>query len=188
MRSQTGRLTALALLIALTVVLTRWGSIRLTFLGLETLRIGIGALPVILTGVLYGPVAGFLVGAVGDVLGWAISPMGPYMPWFTITTGLCGAIPALVIWALGGRERPLLWHLFVGIAIGQLIAAVVLVPLGLLWLFKVPLAATLWPRLVVQAVLLPIHALLVRAVLLRLQPFWRLRAVPVPASVGKSGS
>ncbi|MDI7250904.1 MAG: ECF transporter S component, partial [Bacillota bacterium] len=53
-----------AMLIALSVVLTRVASIRIPVGGVEAIRIGFGALPILMAGVWGGPVFGFIVGAV----------------------------------------------------------------------------------------------------------------------------
>lgn len=53
--------------------------------------------PVILSGLVLGPAAGFLVGAVSDVLGYLIGPPpGPYFPGFTLTQATTGALPVLL--------------------------------------------------------------------------------------------
>ncbi|MGN0767839.1 MAG: folate family ECF transporter S component [Christensenellales bacterium] len=50
-----------------------------------------------LAGAFFGPVAGFIVGACGDVLGWLInSTGGAFNPVVTLVTGLIGLIPGLV--------------------------------------------------------------------------------------------
>ena len=57
------------------------------------------ALPLILSGLILGPKAGFWVGALSDILGYFLYPSGPYFPLFTLTQALTGALPA---WFLGG--------------------------------------------------------------------------------------
>ncbi len=50
-----------------------------------------------LAGAFFGPVAGFIVGACGDVLGWLInSTGGAFNPVVTVVSGLIGLIPGLV--------------------------------------------------------------------------------------------
>lgn len=53
-------------------------------------------IPCFLAGIFLGPVAGFVVGAVGDILGLLIMPFGPWMPLITVASGLLGFIPGVV--------------------------------------------------------------------------------------------
>lgn len=48
-------------------------------------------------GAFFGPFAGFLIGACGDLIGWLINPAGgAFNPLITVTSGLLGMIPGLV--------------------------------------------------------------------------------------------
>ncbi|MEW5934858.1 MAG: folate family ECF transporter S component, partial [Bacillota bacterium] len=69
-RIPTRLLTWAAMLIALSVVLTRVASVRRPVGGVEAVRIGFGALPILMAGIWGGPVFGFLVGAVADLVGY----------------------------------------------------------------------------------------------------------------------
>ena len=73
---QTRRLVYLAIFVALAVIFTRILSFRFTIGGIEGIRIGLGALPIILSGLIFGPLAGGIVGALSDVLGYFINPLG----------------------------------------------------------------------------------------------------------------
>ena len=57
-------LTAMALLIAMSIVFSRVLSISTGFV-----RFNLGSLPVLLAGILFGPWAGFVVGMVADIIG-----------------------------------------------------------------------------------------------------------------------
>ena len=68
-------LTFCALLIAMSIVFSRALSISTGFL-----RFNLGSLPVVLAAVLFGPAAGFAVGAIADIIGgvlagYAINPL-----------------------------------------------------------------------------------------------------------------
>ena len=139
MRSEAQRLVYLAVMTALSVVLTRVAGFRVAIGGIEGIRIGLGPLPLIMSGVLWGPAAGFFVGAVADIVGYVISPMGAYLPQITLTTALAGALPALVLKLTGYSERPGIGKLAGAIFVGQLITSLILVPyflytlVGMLW-------------------------------------------------------
>lgn len=50
-----------------------------------------------LAGALFGPFAGFIVGAGGDLIGWLINPAGgAFNPLITLTSGFLGLLPGLV--------------------------------------------------------------------------------------------
>ncbi len=63
------------MLISLNIDLRRIASIRIAIGGIEGIRIGFGALPVILAGIMFGPTAGGIVGAAGDMVGYYINPL-----------------------------------------------------------------------------------------------------------------
>lgn len=163
-RFTTKELVYMALLVSLSVVLTRVLSVRVAIGSVEGIRIGFGGLPIVLAGIAFGPLAGGLVGAVGDVVGYVINPMGAYMPHFTLTSALTGILPGLIVFYLFGRRRDY-WVLLTAIAVGQAVSSVVLVPLFLESLFGIPRAATVLPRVVTQAIQVPIYASFVKAIL-----------------------
>ncbi len=97
----TYALTVCALLTALSVVLAR----VLTLIPAETTRISLEAVPIVLSGLLFGPIPGAVVGFAADLIGCLFSPFG-YNPdlsacppsctacWPVRCGGMCGR-PAL---------------------------------------------------------------------------------------------
>ena len=90
-----------AFLIALSIVLTRMLSITTPFF-----RIGFGSVPIMIAGIVLGPQTGFLVGAVADLVGFVVSPTGSFMPGFTLTSALTGAIPGILWKVTATRKQP----------------------------------------------------------------------------------
>jgi len=90
-----------AFLIALSIVLTRMLSITTPFF-----RIGFGSVPIMIAGIVLGPQTGFLVGGIADLVGFMISPMGSFMPGFTLTSALTGAIPGILWKITAQRQEP----------------------------------------------------------------------------------
>lgn len=147
----------LALLIALNVVLTRLLSFRISIGGVEGVRLGFGALPTILAGIVYGPAAGFVVGALADLVGYWINPIGGYNPVFTLTSALTGFIPGAVIFYMFQRGRKL-WQLIIAIALGQITTSIILVPFFLKLFFGIPIMASMIPKIVSEAITVPVYA------------------------------
>ncbi len=76
--------------IAMNIVLSRLVSIPIG----PTLRISIGSVPIILSGLFLGPFLGGASGAAGDLLGCAISGYAPN-PLLTLSAVLMGILPSL---------------------------------------------------------------------------------------------
>lgn|GEM_PF-42045 len=94
-RLSTKALVIASFLVAMNVVLTRLGAIMI--LG-GTIRLSFGNIPLILSGILLGPVAGAMVGFISDILGFMINSHGAaFHPGFTLSNVLTGAIPGIVV-------------------------------------------------------------------------------------------
>ena len=88
-------LVVCGLLTALGVILGGLLSIPAVPFGSYSLKIGFGVLPVILSGVLFGPAYGGIVGALTDLIQALLFPKGAYMPWFTVVGIFFGLVPGL---------------------------------------------------------------------------------------------
>ncbi|MBU5293984.1 folate family ECF transporter S component [Anaerosalibacter bizertensis] len=166
-RLSTRNMVYYAILMALNVVLTRVGSIRIGGGGVELVRIGFGGYPIIFAGIAFGPLAGGIVGTIGDIVGHFMSPMGPYMPHFTMTAALTGIIPGIVM-MLFKENKNSFWKLLLAIGIGQVITSVLLVPYFMKTLFSVPLVTTIPGRAISQAVQIPLYAFITQTIQKRL--------------------
>lgn len=91
----TKTLTTCALLTAMAVVLARFVAITPS----ETTRISFEAVPIFLSGMLFGPLAGMLVGFTSDFIGALMS--------FGFNPILC--LPPIIYGLCGGLFRPMLW-------------------------------------------------------------------------------
>ena len=163
----TKEMVYLALLISLNIVLTRVASIRLSFGGVEGIRIGFGGFPTILAGIIFGPISGGIVGAVGDIVGYYINPAGPYMPHFTLTAALTGIIPAVVILPFK-KGIPGFWPLVLAIAIGEIVTSILLVPYFLHLLFNIPILVSLPARIISLVIQVPLYAFFGELILKRI--------------------
>lgn len=86
-------MTGSAMLIALDVILA---SVRIVVSNI--LEISFAFLALAVAGMLYGPVMGGMVGAIGDVIGYLIKPNGPFFIGFTISRFLSGFIFGLFLY------------------------------------------------------------------------------------------
>ncbi len=82
--------------LAVAVVLDGFGSIRIG----EFLKINFTFLPLSLIGVLYGPTIGFMSGILVDVIGYLVNPIGAFIPWLALITGLEGMVYGLILYNL----------------------------------------------------------------------------------------
>ena len=164
------RLVMDSMLIALSIVLTRYLSIRISLYGVEGVRIGFGALPIFLAGFMYDPIDGLMVGALADVAGFFISPMGIYMPQFTLTSALTGWIPAAMYKYIFRRKLNFL-TLAITTGTGQFITSVVMVPYFLHTLFGIPYVVLMSSRTVGYFIMLFIYPLLILEIMKRVPGF-----------------
>ena len=92
-RFSTRTLTTLAMLIAIEVILSRFLSVNAW-----NIKIGFGFIPVVIAAVLYGPLAGGIVGALSDFIGALLFPIGTYFPGFTLSSFLMGVVFGLFLY------------------------------------------------------------------------------------------
>ncbi len=64
--------------------------------GIPALRINFASIPIMLSGMILGPFAGFLTGAVADIINFIVKPGGPFFPGFTLVSALSGFLPGLI--------------------------------------------------------------------------------------------
>ncbi len=119
-------LTFCALLIAMSIVFSRVFSISTGFL-----RFNLGSLPVVLAAVLFGPAAGFAVGAIADIIGGVLAGYA-ITPQITLGAGAVGLFAGLGWRYLPARRDGV--RLAGGILLGHVIGSMILNSLAL-WLF-----------------------------------------------------
>lgn len=81
-----------SMLLALSVILTYFANISISFLGTNTIKVGFNVVPIVVVAILYGPVVAGIVGGLSDIIGYILAPMGGYIPGFTISMILVGII------------------------------------------------------------------------------------------------
>ena len=94
-RISTKTLVLAAIFVAMNVILSRLGAIML-FNG--SVRFSFGNIPLIVSGLILGPVVGAMTGGIADLLGFFInSHGGAFHPGFTLSSILTGAIPGVIM-------------------------------------------------------------------------------------------
>jgi ECF transporter S component (folate family) len=157
-----------ALLISLEIVLSRFLSINTPIV-----KIGFGFVPIALCGMLFGPAAAAGAGALADLMGAMLFPVGPYFPGFTFTAALVGLVYGVF---LHGRK---------GFVLPRVLAAAAIVSLPLhlglntLWIHLL-YGKSFWvllPTRVLQFVLmLPVQVAVLWVLSARLNVFRREQA------------
>lgn len=163
-------------LIALSIVFTRILSYQVFIGGVGAVRIGFGPLPILLGGILLGPVYGGIIGALADFLGYLLNPMGGgYLPIIALIAAARGIIPPLIL-RLTKKEYSFFW-IFLAIGLTQLSLGLIAMPLVLYRWFGVPIWANVPVRLVTQLILIPIYTSIIYTLVNRIP-----KAIP---SLGK---
>lgn len=169
-------LVVCALLTALSLVCGKFLAISVG----NVLRFSLENLPILLAGMLFGPVAGMLVGVVADLLGclavgYAINPL--------VTVG------AAIIGLLGGllyrwlSALPMLWRVVLTVLVAHLVGSVVVKTIGLSQYYQMPFVMlTLW-RLLNYILVAAVEAIFLR--LLMKNPELRRMEIPHDTSERK---
>ena len=128
----TKTLVILALLSAISIILSRFCVIYFT----DQLRLSFGNIPILIAGLLFGPIAGAMVGGITDIIGAAmLSGFGWYPP-LTLTPILMGFIAGIL------RNFVMRNTKFYRVAITTLIAnaigTMIWSTLSLSWLYGTP--------------------------------------------------
>jgi ECF transporter S component (folate family) len=152
-RNRTSLLTGMALLATVSLVLTRFLSFYVPFMGVQSMRVGFGEVPVILAGLLLGGPAGGLTGLAADLVGATLFPAGPYFPGFTLSAFLTGLLPAILMKQIGKKEQgPGRAMLFLSILLTQLITSAILNTLWIVLLYMSPFTLDkFWALFLVRA-------------------------------------
>ncbi|MBQ2798246.1 MAG: folate family ECF transporter S component [Ruminiclostridium sp.] len=104
--------------LAVAVVLDGFGSIRIG----DFIKINFACLPLALIGILFGPTVGFFAGVLVDIIGYLINPIGAFLPWLMLITGLEGLVYGLVLYNLKPEKTR---HQLIRIIIARAIVCVV---------------------------------------------------------------
>ena len=150
----TKNLTAMALLIALEIILSRFLS-----LSAWNTKIGFSFVPVVIAAILLGPVYAGIVGALADFVGAVLFPIGAYFPGFTLTAFLTGMVYGLFLY-----KRQSLPRILGAVAVNQFILSLLLNTLWISVLYGSPFGPLLVTRLVQSAILTVVQIVVIELI------------------------
>ena len=150
----TKNLTAMALLIALEIILSRFLS-----LSAWNTKIGFSFVPVVIAAILLGPVYAGIVGALADFVGALLFPIGAYFPGFTLTAFLTGMVYGLFLY-----KRQSLPRILGAVAVNQFILSLLRNTLWISVLYGSPFGPLLVTRLVQSAILTVVQIVVIELI------------------------
>lgn len=148
-------LCAIGMLLAIRVLLGYFGNFTLVFS--QSMKFGFAFLPLMLSAIMFGPVAGACVGGLGDIISFFLNPTGgAYFPGFTISGILTGMIFGVFLY----KNKCTITKLIISYIIN---ATLIHILLGTFWLnvgFGLPFEVTLTTR-ALQALILAVPEILI---------------------------
>lgn len=152
---------ALALLVATSIILTRFLSFYVPIFGTNSIRVGLGHIPIILAGILFGPVAGAMVGAVSDVLGTLLFSPFPYFPGLTFSAALTGLIAGLIMILLEKYHKIGFIHILGLVYLAEIPTSVFMNTWFLSIMYGVKYSYLLLPRVIATAVFVLFYSIII---------------------------
>lgn len=149
----TRMIVTLGILVAMEIVLSRFLSINAW-----NTKIGFSFIPIVAAAMLYGPIGGAIVAALGDFLGAILFPIGAYFPGFTLTAFLTGLVFGFFLYKEQSIPR-----ILGAVAINQFILSQCLNTLWISILYGSPYGPLFVTRLVQTAILFTVQTVVVIA-------------------------
>ena len=163
MPSRIRRMAYAGLFTAISVILTRFFAGNINLLGIFALRLSFGEVPIMLSGILLGPVYGAVCGALSDIIGYVVNPVGgPYFPGFTLTAALTGLIPGVLSKYYRNDWN---WASITTIVIATAVVTILLNTLWLSLMYGKAFLALLSARIIGKAPLIPAYVIILKLVI-----------------------
>ena len=160
MQNRAKRIAFAGMFIALNIILTRFFGQMIYIGGVQAIRLSFGEIPLILSGIVLGPVYGAFCGVLADLVGFPINAQGPYFPGFPFSAALSGMLPGLM-----GRMIKKEWSwlsLTIVVSITTVITSILLNTLWLNVMMGKAFAVLLPPRIIACLILIPIYVVVIR--------------------------
>ena len=157
--SMTHRLVLMAMFAAVQIVLSRFLSINLW-----NLKIGFSFIPVVIAGILLGPVSAGLVGLVSDVIGATLLPIGTFFPGFSLTSFITSFGYGFFLY-----KNQSMKNIVAAVLFSEIVGTIFLNTLWISMLYGTPFVAVLIPR-IAQAVGMSVVKILCIRVMVKYVP------------------
>lgn len=105
-------------------ILLKLGSFIIPLFGIPMLRIDLIPVPVVLAGLILGPIYGLFVGIITDVAGHFILPQGVFHLGFTLNMALVGFLSGAMMQILKKKDWPIKWMnviVLAGLSLGGIV-------------------------------------------------------------------
>ncbi len=145
-------LAVMSLLVAIEVIIARFGTIRPT----NSLKLSLDFIPVVISAILFGPIPAMIISILADILGAFLFPVGPFFPGFTVTAAMTGLLYGLLLYRDQSMPRIVL-----AVLLQQGILSLLLNTFWLKVLYGLPYLPTLVGRLVQAGVMAALQIVLI---------------------------
>ena len=153
-------LSVMGVLIALEIVIAQF----ITFRPSQSIKLSLDFIPIVIAGILYGPLPALIISVLADILGAFLFPVGPYFPGFTVTAALTGLLYGALL-----REKQTMPRAAAAVGVQQWGLSLGLNNFWLHVLYGMPYLATLLGRLVQVAIMTVIQILFIPVIARTLQ-------------------
>lgn len=143
----------LGLFIAITVILSRFLSIQLSFL-----KITFSFIPIALVSMIFGPIYGGIVAGLEDLIGAILFPRGAFFLGFTLSAILVGIIYGLILYKKPKTTMRFFWA-------SSIIAVLIHIILNTIWLvimYDKGFLALVGTRIIKTLIMIPIEVILLK--------------------------
>ncbi len=165
--SKTKKLILSALLLTLSIILSRFLSIKTPLLA-----ISFNFVPLMLAAFWLGPKYTVIISVLSDLIGAILFPFGEYFVGFTVTAGILGLIFGLSLYKKGEEygNKELIVRLIIASVLGGILVNLLLNTLWLVIMYDKAFFAVLSTRIVKEVIMVPIQVIVMFALITALKP------------------
>ncbi len=153
--SKTKKIILSAMLLAVSIVLSRFVSIKT-----QLLVISLNFIPIMLSSIWLGPKYSTLIAALSDLIGAILFPFGSYFPGFTISAAITGLIYGLFLYKKSEKEMKdseFIIRLIISSILALGVVGILLTSLWLNILYGSAYLVVVSSRVLTQVIMLPIQ-------------------------------
>lgn len=145
------RLVSMALLVAISVVLSRFLSIKAW-----NFKVSFSFVPLVIAAMLYGPIGAGAVAAVADVIGALLFPFGAFFPGYTLTAFLNGVVYGIFL-----KKKQNMLNIVLAVLIVQIGGSLLLNTYWISFTYGTPFLALLPTRILQNVVMFVVHIIVI---------------------------